>query len=180
MIGGEVERAEPDTELHCSPVLRSDVVTTRLREGFLLASPTEDRTAGRLATVRGGGAAASAAPGLRRACLTAYSGATTKGKRDLLPWGQPDQGAPAALALAIADEGAYFHSMKTFAQVLDSADELDVEEQESLVEVLQRPCRRTPPRNSARKAVEKSARREFEGGGCRPATPKQIVTRLLA
>jgi hypothetical protein len=26
--GGEVERAEPDTELHCSPVLRSYAVTT--------------------------------------------------------------------------------------------------------------------------------------------------------
>jgi hypothetical protein len=26
--GGEIERAEPDTELHCSPVLRSDVVPT--------------------------------------------------------------------------------------------------------------------------------------------------------
>ena len=34
--GGEVERAEPDSEHHCSPVLRSYAVTTRLREGFLL------------------------------------------------------------------------------------------------------------------------------------------------
>jgi hypothetical protein len=32
--GGEVERAEPDTELHCSPVLRSDVVSTPLRQGY--------------------------------------------------------------------------------------------------------------------------------------------------
>ena len=128
--------------------------------------------------MRGGGVAPSAAPRLRRACLTAYSGATTKGKRDLLPWGQPDQGAPAALALAIADEGAYFHSMKTFAQVLDSADELDVEEQESLVEVLQR--RVAERRRETLLEAVKSARREFEGGGCRPATPKQIVTRLLA
>jgi hypothetical protein len=31
---GEIERAEPDTELHCSPVLRSDVVTTHLRQGY--------------------------------------------------------------------------------------------------------------------------------------------------
>jgi hypothetical protein len=34
--------------------------------------------------------------------------------------------------------GHIFTAMKTFAQVLDSADELGVEEQESLVEVLQR------------------------------------------
>jgi len=31
--GGEVERAEPDTELHCSPVLRPDVVSTGDAEG---------------------------------------------------------------------------------------------------------------------------------------------------
>ena len=30
----EVKRAEPDTELHCSPVLWSYVVTTRLRQGY--------------------------------------------------------------------------------------------------------------------------------------------------
>ena len=68
--------------------------------------------------------------------------------------------------------------MKTFAQVLDSADELDVEEQESLVEVLQR--RVAERRRETLLEAVKSARREFEGGGCRPATPKQIVTRLLA
>jgi hypothetical protein len=34
--------------------------------------------------------------------------------------------------------GPFFTAMKTFAQVLDSADELGVEERESLVEVLQR------------------------------------------
>jgi len=33
---GEIERAEPDTELHCSSVLRPYAETTRLREGFLL------------------------------------------------------------------------------------------------------------------------------------------------
>jgi hypothetical protein len=68
--------------------------------------------------------------------------------------------------------------MKTFAQVLDSADELGVEEQESLVEVLQR---RLAERHR-KDLVEtvRAARREFEGGRCRPATPKQIVKRILA
>jgi hypothetical protein len=32
--GGELKRAEPDTELHCSPVLRPYAVTTRLRQGY--------------------------------------------------------------------------------------------------------------------------------------------------
>src|ERR1035441_1529584 len=36
VIEGEIERAEPHTELHCSPVLRSYAVTIRLPEGFLL------------------------------------------------------------------------------------------------------------------------------------------------
>jgi len=36
VLGGKIERAEPDTELHCSPVLRPYAVTTRLRQGFLL------------------------------------------------------------------------------------------------------------------------------------------------
>jgi len=35
-------------------------------------------------------------------------------------------------------DGPIYQAVKTFAQVLDSADELGVEEQESLVEVLQR------------------------------------------
>jgi len=68
--------------------------------------------------------------------------------------------------------------MKTFAQVLDWADELGVEEQESLVEVL--PRRLAERRREALLEAVTSARREFETGRCRPATPKQIVKRLLA
>ena len=71
-----------------------------------------------------------------------------------------------------------FAGMKTFAQVLDSADELGVEEQESLVEVLQR--RLAERRREALIESVKSARREFEGNRCRPATPKQILKRILA
>jgi len=41
--GGEIIRAEPDTELHCSPVLRPDVVMTgdseRRRSGAQRAPP---------------------------------------------------------------------------------------------------------------------------------------------
>jgi hypothetical protein len=71
-----------------------------------------------------------------------------------------------------------FTGMKTFAEVLDSADELRVEEQESLVEVLQR--RLAERRRETLLLAVKSARQEFAGGSCRPATPKQIVKRILA
>jgi hypothetical protein len=75
-------------------------------------------------------------------------------------------------------KGPIFTGMKTFAQVLDSADKLGVEEQESLVEVLQR--RLAERRRETLFDAVKSARREFAGGICRPGTPKQIVKRILA
>jgi hypothetical protein len=84
----------------------------------------------------------------------------------------------AEVRLHSRSNGHIFTSVKTFAQVLDSADELDVEEQESLVEVLQR--RLAAHHREALCEAVKSARREFESGCCRPATPKQIVKRILA
>jgi hypothetical protein len=74
--------------------------------------------------------------------------------------------------------GPILNGLKTFAQVLDSADELGVEEQESLVEVLQH--RLAERRREALIETVKSARQEFAGGRCRPATPKQILKRILA
>jgi hypothetical protein len=67
--------------------------------------------------------------------------------------------------------------MRTFAQVLDSADQLGVEEQESLVEVLQH--RLAERRREDLLEAVRSARREFKEGRCRPATPGQIVKRVL-
>ena len=68
--------------------------------------------------------------------------------------------------------------MTKFAQVLDSADELAVEEQESLVEVLQH--RLAEYRRAELIAAVKSARREFKASRCRPATPAQIIKRIFA
>jgi hypothetical protein len=68
--------------------------------------------------------------------------------------------------------------VKTFAQVLESADQLEMEEQESLVEVLQR--RLADRHRAILVEAVKSARREFKAGECRPATPKQILKRILA
>jgi len=68
--------------------------------------------------------------------------------------------------------------MTKFAQVLDSAGDLAVEEQESLVDVLQH--RLAERRREELVAAVKSARREFKEGRCRPATPAQIIKRLCA
>jgi hypothetical protein len=68
--------------------------------------------------------------------------------------------------------------MTKFAQVLDSAADLAVDEQESLVELLQH--RLAEHRRAELVAAVKSARREFKKGRCRPATPAQIVKRLFA
>ena len=68
--------------------------------------------------------------------------------------------------------------MTKFAQVLDSADELALEEQESLVQVLQH--RLAEHRREELVAAVKSARRQFKEGRCRPAAPAQIIKRLFA
>ena len=67
--------------------------------------------------------------------------------------------------------------MTKFAQLLDSADGLAIEEQESLVEVLQH--RLAEHRRAELVGAVKSARREFKEGRVRPATPAQIVKRIL-
>jgi len=75
-------------------------------------------------------------------------------------------------------EVCYITTMTKFAQVLDSTDGLAFEEQESLVEVLQR--RLAEHRRAELVAVVKSAKQEFKAGRCRPATPAQIVKRIFA
>ena len=68
--------------------------------------------------------------------------------------------------------------MTKFAQVLDSADGLSIEEQESLVEVLQH--RLAEHRRTELVEAVKSARREFKNSRVRPATPVQISKRFFA
>ena len=68
--------------------------------------------------------------------------------------------------------------MKTSGQVLEWADSLSLEEQESLVGVLQRRLREQH-RAELVKAV-KEARKEFKAGRCRPASPDDIIKKILA
>ena len=82
------------------------------------------------------------------------------------------------IAVSQSPAVCYIAGMTKFAQVLDSADGLALEEQESLVEVLQH--RLAEHRRAELVAAVKAARQEFKAGRCRPATPAQIVKRLFA
>ena len=62
--------------------------------------------------------------------------------------------------------------MKTFGQVLEEADALSLEEQESLISILQRRLREQR-RAELVKAV-KEARAEFKSCKCRPASPSSL------
>lgn len=63
--------------------------------------------------------------------------------------------------------------MPTFADVVDAADKLSTDEQESLLKILHR---RIAERNRARLAADVAeARAEFVSGGTRPATVQQIM-----
>lgn len=68
--------------------------------------------------------------------------------------------------------------MKTFGQVLESADSLSLDERESLISVLQR--RVADERRAELIAAVKEARREFKSGRCRPARPDDILKRILS
>ena len=69
-------------------------------------------------------------------------------------------------------------SMKTFGQVLEWAAELSPDEQESLVSILQRRLREQ--RRAELVAAVKEARKEFGAGRCRPASPGEIMKKILA
>jgi hypothetical protein len=66
----------------------------------------------------------------------------------------------------------------TFAEVLDAADELPLDDQESLVEILHR---RVIERRREELAIEAlEARQEYEQGGCRPAVADELMAEILA
>jgi len=67
--------------------------------------------------------------------------------------------------------------MKTFSQVLEWADALSLEEQESLVSILQRRLREQ--RRAELVEAVKAARQEFKAGRCRPASPAEIAKKIL-
>jgi hypothetical protein len=68
--------------------------------------------------------------------------------------------------------------MKTYGQVLDSIEALPDDQQESLVELMQK--RLAERRRAVLVDAVQEARREFKSGKCRPATPAEIMRKVLA
>ena len=68
--------------------------------------------------------------------------------------------------------------MKTYGQVVDSIEALPDDQQESLLELIQR--RLTERRREALVKSVHEARKEFKAGKIRPATPTEIMRKVLA
>jgi adenylate kinase len=68
--------------------------------------------------------------------------------------------------------------MKNYGQVLDSIEALPDEQQESLVELVQK--RIAERRRAALVKSLQEARKEFKAGKCRPASPAEIMRKVLA
>jgi hypothetical protein len=65
-----------------------------------------------------------------------------------------------------------------FADLLDAADRLSLDEQETLVEILQR---RMIEHRRAELAKEiQETEQEYQAGRCRPATPDELIGEVLS
>lgn len=68
--------------------------------------------------------------------------------------------------------------MTSFAHTLDVIESLPVEEQEGVLEILQR--RVAEHRRAELVATVKKSRKEFAGGKCKPATAASIMRQIKA
>ena len=68
--------------------------------------------------------------------------------------------------------------MKTYGQVLDSIEALPEEQQESLMELIQR--RLAERRRQALIKCVQAARKEFKSGKLRAASPAEIMCKVMA
>jgi hypothetical protein len=68
--------------------------------------------------------------------------------------------------------------VKTFSQVLESVEALTPDEQENLVSIVQRRVREKRRAELAR--TVKAARKEFKAGQCQPASPDEIMRKVVA
>jgi len=66
----------------------------------------------------------------------------------------------------------------TFAEVLEAADELPLDDQETLAEILHRRVVERRRGELASEALE--ARQEYERGDCRPVTVDDLMSEILA
>ena len=69
-------------------------------------------------------------------------------------------------------------TLLAFGEVLEAADSLSLDEQETLIDILQR--RMIQQRRAELVQDIQSARKEFQSGHCQPATPSQIMKDILS
>ena len=65
-----------------------------------------------------------------------------------------------------------------FGEILEEADRLPLEDQETLIEVLQRRMRDRRREELAKDIQE--AQKEFQEGSCRPATADELMREILS
>jgi len=68
--------------------------------------------------------------------------------------------------------------MKSYGQVLDSIEALPEEQQESLLDIVRKRLTERRRNELVKSVVE--ARKEFKSGKVRPATPSEIMRKVLA
>jgi hypothetical protein len=66
----------------------------------------------------------------------------------------------------------------TFTEILDAADQLSPEDQENLIEILQKRLRYR--RRAALVRDVQEAQKEFAEGKCQPVTPAQLIKEILS
>jgi len=67
--------------------------------------------------------------------------------------------------------------MLTFAEVLEAADKLSLDDQEALTEVLQK--RVAERRRQVLTPRAREAQQEYQTGGCRSVSPGELVSEIL-
>lgn len=65
-----------------------------------------------------------------------------------------------------------------FAEIVEAADQLSLDEQETLIAILHRRLAQAGRRRLVEEIRE--AEQEFAQGGCRPMTPEEIVREILS
>lgn len=66
----------------------------------------------------------------------------------------------------------------TFAEILERAEELPLEDQENLINILQNRLR--DKSRAARVRDVEEAQQEFASGKCQPVTPEQLMEEILS
>jgi hypothetical protein len=70
------------------------------------------------------------------------------------------------------------HETTPFAEAVQAATKLSLEEQETLVEILRR--RMVEQRRAELAKDIQEAQQEFQSGGCQPVTPEQLMGEVLS